>query len=549
MNTMRIGVAVLLGMFFTAQSLFATGPRMRVWLVDGGYVDGNLSCDASTDHIICDSPLFAAPLQFDVGVVQSITKKNTIFGRRYKLRLPESTQNEFGSPARGVFPRSPVPDWRRSLQSPSLEMQLVSEGVQLAGWLVDRSSTQDGRLLWQTALSRNASEIDADSHGKITIGSPRREEVSEEFDGALPIVFRSGDAVNARVNGIDSSGVRAQWAGKGEVLITGTDLQSVTLTKVTKPLDVDPRDLQRVLVMPRAQQDTPPSHLVVSVTGDLLRCNVLELKSEVLVVEVRSKAIELPRDRVAKIVWLHPQSESQPKYDEFLVHAVLVDKREVTLRAFAIEDQKLTGQSRAFAEFEVPLSDVKSIHFGRDPVAQASDRVERDWTIESATVPMAYRDEPPSKAPALGVASPLIGKPAPDFDLKTIEGESFDLASLKGRVVVLDFWASWSAPSLRGLSEFSQAILEVGGNDVAWVAINLEESAASASRAIERVSVDAAVLMDVDGDAAYVYQAKSLPHTVILDRRGVVVTVIDSSTPKRLEVFRQALSQVFTKPK
>ncbi len=546
---MRIGVAVLLGMFFTAQSLFATGPRMRVWLVDGGYVDGNLSCDANSDHIICDSPMFAAPLQFDVGVVQSITKKNTIFGRRYKLRLAASKQSEFGSPARALFPQFFMPDWRRSLASPSLKMQLDCEGVQLAGWLVDRPSMKGGRLVWQTALSRNASAIAEHSQGEITIGSPRREEVSEESDGAFSIVFRSGDAVNANIESIDSGGVTAQWFGKGKVLVEGTDLQSVTLTKVTKPLDVDPRDLQRLLVVPRAQQDSPPAHLIVSVTGDLLRCNVLELKSEVLVVEVRSKAIELPRDRIAKIVWIHPQSDAQPGDDEFLVHAVLVDKREVTLRAFAIEDLKLTGQSRAFAEFEVPLSDVKSIHFGRDPVAQASDRIERDWVIESATVPMAYREEPPSKAPALGVASPLIGKPAPDFDLKTIEGESFDLASLKGRVVVLDFWASWSAPSLRGLSEFSQAILEVGGNDVAWVAINLEESGASASRAIERVSVDAAVLMDVDGDAAYVYQAKSLPHTVILDRRGVVVTVIDSSTPKRLEVFRQALSQVFTEPK
>tara|TARA_R110002073_G_scaffold65408_3_gene163318 strand:+ start:7689 stop:9338 length:1650 start_codon:yes stop_codon:yes gene_type:complete len=549
MNTMRIGFAVLLGTFIAAQSLFASGPRMRVWLVDGGYVDGNLSCDATTGHIICNSPMFAAPLQFDAGVVQSITKKNTIFGRRYKLRLPESKQNEFGSPIRALIPRSFVADWRRSLASPSLAMQFDCEGVRLAGWLVDRPSKQTGRLVWQTALSRNASAIAQHSQGEITIGSPRREDVSAESEGALPIVFRSGDAVNANIESMDAGGVTARWSGQGEVRVNGADLQSVTLTKVTKPLDVDPRDLQRMLVVPRAQQDSPPSHLVVSVTGDLLRCNVLELKSEGLVVEVRSRTIELPRDRIAKIVWLHQQSESQSTSDEFLVHAVLVDKREVTLRDFAIENQKLTGQSRAFAEFEVPLSDIKSIHFGRDPAAQASDRIERDWVIESATVPMAYRDEPPHKAPALGVASPLIGKAAPDFDLKTIEGESFDLASLKGRVVVLDFWASWSAPSLQGLSDFSQAILEVGGNDVAWVAINLEESGVSASRAIERVSVDAAVLMDVDGDAAYLYQAKSLPHTVILDRRGVVVTVIDSSTSKRLEVFRQALQQVFTEPK
>ncbi|WP_160168284.1 TlpA family protein disulfide reductase [Novipirellula maiorica] len=546
---MRIVCAVLLGLFLASQSLFAVGPAMRVWLVDGGYIDGNLSCDAKTDHILCDSPLFAKPLEFDVDVVQSVTKKNTIFGRRYKLRRRESEQAEFGNPARAIVTQSGISAWRRLLASRRLEMQLESSGVDLAGWLVDRPSKPSGRLVWQTALSENATAINQGPQGKISIGSPRREDDLDESDGALPVVFRTGDIVSAAITRIDSRGVTARWSGQGEVLIPNADLESVTLTKVTKPLEVHPRDLQRMLVVPRSMKDTPPTHLVVSVTGDLLRCNVLELKTDVLVVQVRSKTIELPRHRVAKIVWLYPQLDSQNASTEFLVHAVLVDHREVTLREFAIEEQKLMGQSRAFAEFEVPLSDVKSIYFGRDPVAQASDRVERDWAIQSATLPMAYREEPSRKAPTLGVASELIGKPAPDFDLQTIERESFDLSALKGRVVVLDFWASWSAPSLRGLSEFSQAILEVGGNDVAWVAINLEESAATASRAIERVSVDAAVVMDVNGDAAYVYKAKSLPHTVILDRNGVVVYVIDSNTPERLEVFRQALQQVFTEPK
>ncbi|GAA5506481.1 TlpA disulfide reductase family protein [Novipirellula caenicola] len=546
---MRNGFVFAVMFCFAAPSFCAAAPAMRVWLVDGGYVDGNLSCDGSTDRILCDSPLFATPLVFDAEVVQSITKKNTIFGRRYKLRRLETLQGEFGNPARALVTQSAVSDWRRLITSHSLEMKLESSGVELSGWLLDRPPNRSGRLVWQTALAVNASMISQSSQGRIVIGSPLREDVSDASDGALPIVFRAGDVVDAVITRMDSHGVTARWSGRGDVLIPNADLESVTLTKVTKPLDVHPRDLQRVLVVPRLMKDTPPTHLVVSVTGDLLRCNVLELTADVLAVQVRSKTIELPRHRVAKIVWLHPQSASQRTSTENRIHAMLVDHRQVTLRDFAIEAQQLTGQSRAFDEFAVPLSDVKSIYFGRDAVARASDRVERDWAFESATVPMAYRDEPPRKAPALGVASPLIGKPAPDFNLNTIERESFDLAALKGRVVVVDFWASWSAPSLQGLSESAQAILEIGGNDVAWVAINLEESAATASRAIERVSVDASVLMDVDGDAAYVYEAKSLPHTVILDRNGVVVTVIDSSTPKRLEVFRQALQQVFTEPK
>ncbi|TWU26397.1 Thiol-disulfide oxidoreductase ResA [Novipirellula galeiformis] len=562
---MRVGFTVLVTLVALSGARLITstarGAEMRVWLVDGGHVDGVLSGEGDSERIVCDSPLFVDPLQFDVRVVEQVSKKNAILGRRYRLRSLSQGRHDFGSPARSLFLKTGVPDWRRVPWSAtdSLAMTLVADGVKIAGWLEQTGTPDSGRLVWQPALARNATELAATSQGKITVGSPRRSEVPQEWADALPINYRSGDSVVGWIQGIDSNGVSVELPGQGRVLIENAELHSVTLTKVTKPLDVDPRDLQRLLVVPRSEQHKPPLHVVVSVTGDLLRGTVVELSGEALVVQVRSKMVVIPRDRVAKIVWLRSQTSANESLvvetpahevpEAFLVHAELVDKRNVTLRGGAFRDQTLSGQSRALGSFSIALSEVKSIYFGRDPVMLSRDQSPLAWGTTAATVPRAYREPQTRKSVPLGSDSRLLGKPAPPLSLKTLDGDSFDLGERKGRVVVLDFWASWSAPSLRSLAEVSQVIAALGDGEVDWVAINLEESAESATRARKRVGVDATVLLDVDGDAAYVYQAKSLPHTVVIDRNGVVVNVIGRDTPKRLDILRRALQQRFAEPK
>ena len=75
-----------------------------------------------------------------------------------------------------------------------------------------------------------------------------------------------------------------------------------------------------------------------------------------------------------------------------------------------------------------------------------------------------------------GTESPLVGKPAPDFALDLLGGKKFRLAEAKGKVVVLDFWATWCGPCLQAMPQVEKVAGEFRDQGVQLVAVNLQET-------------------------------------------------------------------------
>lgn len=119
------------------------------------------------------------------------------------------------------------------------------------------------------------------------------------------------------------------------------------------------------------------------------------------------------------------------------------------------------------------------------------------------------------------------GGQAPAFALPKIEaggalGDRVTLAGSRGKITVLDFWATWCRPCLAAMPRLDQ--LARSHPDVAVIAINLDDPAAA--RALFDQRRYAMTLVADDGDASERYGVSSIPHTVILDRRGVVREVV-----------------------
>jgi thiol-disulfide isomerase/thioredoxin len=101
-------------------------------------------------------------------------------------------------------------------------------------------------------------------------------------------------------------------------------------------------------------------------------------------------------------------------------------------------------------------------------------------------------------------------------------GEPIALAASRGKVTVLDFWATWCGPCLSAMPRLDQ--LARKHPDVAVLAINLDD--ATAARVLFDHKGYTMTLVADDGDVSERYGVSTIPHTVIIDRRGVVREVI-----------------------
>ena len=111
------------------------------------------------------------------------------------------------------------------------------------------------------------------------------------------------------------------------------------------------------------------------------------------------------------------------------------------------------------------------------------------------------------------------GKPAPDFVVS--DGtNSVHLASYRGRVVVLNFWATWCAPCVQEMPAL--IALHHQMPDLAILAISVDENEAAYKRFLERQQVDLVTVRDPAQTAAKLYHTEGWPETYIIDRQGVI---------------------------
>jgi thiol-disulfide isomerase/thioredoxin len=117
---------------------------------------------------------------------------------------------------------------------------------------------------------------------------------------------------------------------------------------------------------------------------------------------------------------------------------------------------------------------------------------------------------------------PLLGKEIPEFQAKTLSGEPINVESFRGKVVVLDFWATWCAPCVASLPTIKQVTDEYADKDVVFYAVNTGEQAGEVEQFLKQNELELKVILDPQGEVASTFVAEAIPQTLIVGKDGVV---------------------------
>ncbi len=147
-----------------------------------------------------------------------------------------------------------------------------------------------------------------------------------------------------------------------------------------------------------------------------------------------------------------------------------------------------------------------------------------------------------------GTGSKIItrGDRAPEFHLKTIDGGSVSLADLRGKVVMVHFWATWCPPCVGELPTLDRLYRTLTGKDFMMLAVSVDEGGAGAvAPFMKQNKLSLPVLLDPGGEVARLYGTFKFPETYIVDRNGVVrfkaIGPRDWTDPESLQIVLNSI--------
>jgi cytochrome c biogenesis protein CcmG/thiol:disulfide interchange protein DsbE len=170
-----------------------------------------------------------------------------------------------------------------------------------------------------------------------------------------------------------------------------------------------------------------------------------------------------------------------------------------------------------------PGSDEDQLPAAVEGRAPRGSSLPRAWLIVAATLPVVL-------LVALGIflatrggpTGSQIGAQAPGFTLQDLDGNAVSLADLRGRPVMVNFWASWCVPCVEEFPLLEQAQAEHTADGLAIVGIVYRDSAGAARDFMQRMGADWPTLIDPDETVANEYGIIGPPETFFIDQGGTV---------------------------
>ncbi len=293
---------------------------------------------------------------------------------------------------------------------------------------------------------------------------------------------------------------------------------------------VDTEARMHALTIPRFRRENLPTHVLVAGNGDLLRGRITAATSDHIRFQSGLELLNVPRNRVSAAIRLTPpltgsstinvDTRTEPPSPVPAVistHWLLLrcgGRLGLAVDKFAPD--KIFGRSAVLGRCEVPMDMVQTLRFS-PPLPNAAMSNFQTWKLEHMIDPVLPETG--------GQSSPLLGKDAKDFKLTLLNGTSFEPSKEKGKIVVLDFWATWCGPCVKSLPELIEAMSEFDSSKVKLIGVNQAEPGPVVQKFLGQHGWKLTVALDAEQSVGRQFGVEGIPHTVIVGPDGKIAWV------------------------
>jgi peroxiredoxin len=119
-------------------------------------------------------------------------------------------------------------------------------------------------------------------------------------------------------------------------------------------------------------------------------------------------------------------------------------------------------------------------------------------------------------------AATALMSAAPDFTLRTLSGPNLRLQEQRGKVVLINFWATWCGPCQQEMPKLNQLYEKYHAAGFVLLGVNVDEDSRHAADVANKLGLKFPVLLDAEKSVSQLYDVATMPSTVIIDRAGKV---------------------------